>query len=284
MHVGGGRILRVLEDGDPRGRPIFVLHGTPGSRLLYREHVEDAARHGVRLIGYDRPGYGGSTPVPGRSVVDAAHDVRAVANALHLDRFAVWGHSGGGAHALACAAALPERLVAATSLAGDAPYREVTAEGGDWFQGMSEWHRKFFHAMLSDPHALDQLSVPEVPTRAEFRERLSSILSDVDRAALTDELVDYAMASEAEGQRAGLAGGRDDSLAELAPWGFDLAAVRVPLQIWHGKHDRFVPFAHGQWLAAHLPQADAHLEAEEGHLSLFERRIPDVHEWLASQF
>jgi pimeloyl-ACP methyl ester carboxylesterase len=284
LHLEGGRILRVLQDGDPGGHPVIVLHGTPGSRLLYRKHVEDATRRGLRLIGYDRPGYGGSSPRRGRRVVDAAHDVLALANELRLDRFAVWGHSGGGHHALACAAALPRRVVAAASLAADAPYHEVTAEGIDWFQGMSEWHTQFFKAMMSDPSALDGLTAPEILSRAQFRERVSTLLSDVDRIALTDELVDYVMASEREGQRAGLAGGRDDSLAEVAPWGFDLATIEVPLQVWHGQHDQFVPFAHGKWLAAHLPRADAHLEAEEGHVSLFERRIPDVHEWLASNF
>jgi len=276
--------LRVLEGGNPNGHPVFVLHGTPGSRLLYQKHVEDATRRGLRLIGYDRPGYGGSTPMRGRRVVDAAHDVLAIAEDLGLDRFAVWGHSGGGHHALACAAVLRDRVVAATSLAADAPYTAVTAEGLDWFQGMSDWHTQFFKAMMSNPAALDELSAPDILTRDQFRERVSSILSDVDRLALTDELVDYVMASEREGQRAGLAGGRDDSLAEIAPWGFDLATIRVPLQVWHGKHDKFVPFPQGEWLAAHLPEADIHLESEEGHVSLFERRIPDVHEWLESHF
>ncbi len=284
VHPQAGRVLRVLEEGDLGGHPVFVLHGTPGSRLLYRKHVEDATRRGLRLIGYDRPGYGGSTPARGRRVADAATDVLAIAHALGLDRFAVWGHSGGGHHALACAALLPDRVVSAAALAADAPYSEVTAEGLDWFRGMSDWHRQYFRAMIEDPLALDELTAPEIRTRAEFRERLASILSDVDRAALTDELIDYAMASEREGQREGLAGGRDDTLAELAPWGFELAGIRVPLQIWHGRHDRFVPFAHGEWLAAHLARAEAHLESEEGHLSLFERRIPDVHAWLRSHF
>jgi len=284
VHREDGRVLRLHEGGDPRGRPVFVLHGTPGSRLLYRKHAEDAARRGLRLIGYDRPGYGGSTPMRGRRVVDAAGDVLAIADALGLERFAVWGHSGGGHHALACAAVLPERVVAAASLAADAPYTAVTAEGLDWFQGMSEWHSQFFRAMLKDPTALDELRAPEIVTRDQFRERVSTLLSDVDRAALTDELVDYVMASEREGQRAGLAGGRDDSLAELASWGFDLSDVRIPLQLWHGRHDQFVPFSQGQWLAAHVPGAEIHFESEEGHVSLFERRVPDVHEWLASHF
>jgi len=284
VHLADGRTLRVLEGGDPHGQPVFVLHGTPGSRLLYRKHVEDAARRGLRLIGYDRPGYGGSTPMRGRRVVDAAHDVLAIAEELSLDRFAVWGHSGGGHHALACAADLPDRVVAVASLAADAPYLEVTAEGIDWFQGMSDWHTQFFKAMMSNPTVLDELTAPEILTREQFRERVSTILSDLDRIALTNELVDYVMASEREGQIAGLAGGRDDSLAEITAWGFDVSTIQVPLQLWHGKHDKFVPFSQGEWLATHIPGADIHLEQEEGHVSLFENRIPEVHAWLGSHF
>ncbi len=252
--------------------------------MLYRKHVEDAARRGLRLIGYDRPGYGGSSPLRGRRVVDAARDVAAIADDLGLERFAVWGHSGGGHHALACAAVLPERVVAASCLASDAPFSVVTAEGGDWFRGWSDWHTQFYRAMMHDPTILDTVTAPEISTREQFRARVSSLLSEVDRVALTDELVDYAIATEREGQRDGLAGGRDDALAELAPWGFDLSAIRVPLQVWHGALDRFVPFVQGEWLVAHLPRAEAHLETDEGHLSLFERRIPEVQAWLARHF
>jgi pimeloyl-ACP methyl ester carboxylesterase len=276
--------LRVREDGDPHGRPVFTLHGTPGSRLLYRPHVEDATQRGLRLIGYDRPGYGGSTPMRGRRVVDAAYDVRAIADELGLDRFAVWGHSGGGHHALACAAEMPERVVAAASLAADAPFDVVTAEGIDWFAGWSDWHVRSYRELQEHPNALDELPPPARATREEIRERLASILSDVDRVALTDELVDYAIDTEAEGQRDGYAGGRDDILAELKPWGFDLRSVRVPVQLWHGEHDRFVPYSMGVWLASHLPDADAHLSPEEGHLTLLEHRIPEVHAWLAARF
>lgn len=217
-------------------------------------------------------------------MVDAAYDVRAIADALGVERFAVWGHSGGGHHALACAAVLPPRVVAVAALASDAPYTEVTAEGGDWFRGMSDWHAQYYRWVLEDPSKLDALSPPEEPTREQFRERLSSILSDVDRAALTDEMVDFAIASDVEAQRDGMAGARDDTLAQLRPWGFDLRSVHAPLQLWQGQQDRFVPFAFGQWLAAHLPEAEAHLEPNEGHLTMFEHRIPEVHEWLAARF
>lgn len=288
VRVADGRTLRLLEDGDPDGRPVFVLHGTPGCRLLYRKHVEDAVRRGLRLIGYDRPGYGGSTAMRGRRVVDAAHDVRAIADVLSLKRFAVWGHSSGGHHALACAAALPERVVAVASLAGDSPYSEVSAEGIDWFRGMSEWQAGFFRQMINDPAAWEaELVVPAVDdslTPEQIRKSMSAVLSDVDRAAFTNELVEYVRSVERENRSAGTAGARDDSLAEVRPWGFEVSSIRVPVQLWHGRQDRFVPISMGEWLATHIPRVDVHLEADEGHLTLFEQRIPAVHEWLSSQF
>ncbi|MEO8291337.1 MAG: alpha/beta fold hydrolase, partial [Gaiellaceae bacterium] len=130
-----GRILCVVEEGDPGGPAILCHHGTPGSRLLWRGLVEDAGTRGIRLLGYDRPGYGGSDPHPGRRAADAAGDVAAIADGLGIERLAVHGGSGGGPHALACAALLPDRVVAAASLAGVAPFE---AEGLDWLDGMGQ--------------------------------------------------------------------------------------------------------------------------------------------------
>lgn len=281
-----GRNLRILEDGAPNGRPVLVLHGTPGSRLLYRKHVEDATNRGLRLIGLDRPGYGGSTPLRGRRVCDAAADVLSVANDLNLDRFAVWGHSGGGPHALACAALLPDRVVAAASLGSLVPY---SADGIDWFEGLSEGHAAFYRRMISDPSGWEAGLVVDPPDRPpltpeQFRKDMSAILSDVDKLAFTDELVEYFQSHVREGQRGGVAGLRDDSLAWVMPWGFELSSIRVPVQIWHGGQDLMVPYSRGEWLSTHVPHADVHLVPEDGHVTLFEYRIPAVHAWLQSHF
>src|SRR6201993_1428969 len=130
-----GRTLAIEESGDPAGRPVLVHMGTPNSRLLYSPNVRDAAARGLRLISYDRPGYGGSTPHPGRTVADCAGDVRAICAELGIGRLAMWGISGGGPHVLACAALLPDLVTAAASLASLAP---VGAEGLDWFAGMGQ--------------------------------------------------------------------------------------------------------------------------------------------------
>ncbi len=281
-----GRELAVQEDGDPTGRPVFSFHGTPGSRLLYPPHVADARARGIRLIGYDRPGYGGSTPRRGRRMADVATDVGAIADSLGIERFGIWGHSGGGAPALACAALLPGRVVAASSLAGVAP---LNGTGFDPLAGMGAANLEDFRLMMSDRAAWEAKTESDARELAhagpdEMRQMLDSLLSDVDRPVLTPELLDFFQTQGGEGLRNGAAGMRDDNLSDVEPWGFELATIRGPVQVWHGTHDRFVPFTHGQWLATHVPHAEAHLEPEEGHLTLYRGRIPEVHAWILSKF
>ncbi len=285
VHLADGRTLRVLEEGDPHGYPVFYLHGTPGSRLPYGKQVQDAERRGIRLVAHDRAGYGGSTPKPGRRVGDEAADVAAIADALGLDRFAVYGHSGGGAPTLACAALLPDRVVAASSLAGLAPY---PAEGLDWLAGMGELNVTDFELMMRNPAAWELKTAEDAETMANANpertaEFLSSLLSSADRRGLTEDVAVFFQRQAKEGYKAGIAGARDDSLATVQPWGFELSAIHVPLQLWHGKLDKFVPFSHGEWLAAHLPGAEVHFEPGEGHITLLDR-YPAVHDWLTQHF
>ena len=257
----------------------------PGSRLLYGRQVEDASRHGLRLIGHDRPGYGGSTPKAGRCIGDEAADVAAIADGLGLDQFAVYGHSGGGAPTLACAALLPDRVVAAVSLAALAPY---PAEGIDWFAGMGEMNVVGFKLMLNDPSAWERKSAEDVATIVstppeQMAAYLSSLMSDADHTGLTNELAVFLHRQAQEGLKSGIAGARDDTRSTTQPWGFELSTIRVPLQLWHGKLDNFVPSSHAEWLAAHVPRAELHLEPNDGHISI-SRKYPLIHEWLASHF
>ena len=176
-----GRTLAIDEAGDLGGRPVLVHNGTPNSRTLYGPAAADAAARGLRLIGYDRPGYGGSTPQPGRTVVDCAADVRAICAGLGIDRRAMWGVSGGGPHVLACQ--------------------------GWW----------------------------------------------------------------------------EDGVAHAGRWGFELSDIRIPVLLMHGRQDQFVPFGHGQWLAARIPGVDARLQDDDGHLRLETNRLGEVHAWLADR-
>jgi pimeloyl-ACP methyl ester carboxylesterase len=230
LRFASGRVLEVSEGGDPQGSPVFTLAGTPGSRLLYPQHEADAASLPLRLIGYNRPGYGHSTPILGRTIVDAAADVADLADSMGLDKFAVWGFSGGGAHALACAAALPERVLAASSLGGSAPF---DAEGLDWLAGTGDSNVEDVRLMLSNQAEWELKSRGDADsllrgTRAGVYEMFSKLLSDVDNRALTDELIEYLRGQFHEAFEVSPDRMCEDSLASCKPWGFDPASIKVP--------------------------------------------------------
>ena len=273
-----GRSLGVHELGDPDGFPVVVHHGTPGSGLLYERWATD----GVRLIGIDRAGYGASTRNPGRVAASAAADVDALADALGLERFATWGISGGGPHALACAALCSDRLTAAACLAGCAPWG---AEGLDWLAGMGDANVDEFDAVLAGEDAVRPLAERDrkemlAATPEQLREVFESLLGDADRAVMTGELAAYLHAITVHGLTSSVDGWVDDDLLFVAPWGFDLARIARPVLIVHGGDDRFVPRSHGEWLAAHVPGCEARIDDAHGHLTLFQEIVPDVHEWL----
>jgi pimeloyl-ACP methyl ester carboxylesterase len=237
---------------------------------------------GVRLVGYDRPGYGGSTPAPGRSVVDAAGDVATILDALGVERFATYGASGGGPHALACAAVLPERCAAAATLAGAAP---ADAPDLDWLAGMGEGNRAEFGAAREGRERLTEFcraDAAEITAARpeELADALRPHLSDVDARALTGELAAHLLDSVTEALRPGVEGWVDDDFAFLAPWGFDVETMRVPALIWQGRHDLMVPADHGRWLRSHVAGAEGEVLEDEGHLTLAVNRVGDVHAWL----
>jgi pimeloyl-ACP methyl ester carboxylesterase len=281
-----GRTLAVLEAGDESGPAVLAIHGTPGSGLLWRGLVEDAEARGMRLLAYDRPGYGGSDPHPGRIVADAARDVAAIADALGIDRLAVEGGSGGGPHTLACAALLPDRVVAAASLAGVAPY---PADGLDWLDGMGQDNLDEFAAALAGRESLErflrkQADAMLAANPEAIADALRSLLSPPDAAVLTGEYAEYLAEAtrRAIGER--LDGWIHDDFVFVNPWGFELDEIQVPVQLLHGAQDRFVPIAHGEWLAERIPGVEAHLSAEDGHLTIQLARIGDVHAWLLERF
>jgi pimeloyl-ACP methyl ester carboxylesterase len=275
-----GRSLQLYEIGDPSGLPVIVHHGTPGSGALY----DRWATPGIRLISFDRAGYGGSTRNRGRTVAAAAADTEAIADELGLDRYATWGISGGGPHALACSALGGDRLIAAASLAGAAPWG---AEGLDWLAGMGEDNVKEFDLVLAGEEALrpaaerDRTQMLALGADA-MQEMFASLLGELDRAALTGALAAWMHATMEHGLAPGADGWIDDDLAFVAPWGFDVAASSRPTLIVHGSDDRFVPVAHGEWLAARIPGVEAWIDDENGHLTLLQNRVGEVHEWLLS--
>jgi pimeloyl-ACP methyl ester carboxylesterase len=281
-----GRTLHVYNEGDPNGAAIVAHHGTPSSGRLHPDSIADARARGIRLIGYDRPGYGvSSSAQPGRSVGDAAADVAELLDQLGVDRFATWGHTGGGPHARACAALLPERCVAAALLASPGPYG---AEGLDWLEGMGELNVEEFDAVLAGAEALE----PAIRRNQEMfsagpeglREGMLTILSPVDREVFTAEVAEWSYMVMAEGGAERIEGWRDDNLAFVKPWGFEPADIRRPVLVLHGVQDLMAPPGHGRWLAANIPGVEAEISDAEGHITLLVNRIPEVHEWLLQRF
>ncbi|MFI7545612.1 alpha/beta fold hydrolase [Actinoplanes sp. NPDC049599] len=262
LKLGDGRILHAYDTGGD-GTPVFWFHGTPN---LGAPPVP-LIREGVRWLSYDRPGYGGSTPRPGRDVASAAEDVAAVADELGLDRFAAMSHSGGGPHALACAVLLPGRVTAVASLAGPAPYG---ADGLDWFAGMAPSGVASLRAAAEGRAAKERHEATATDAEPGFTDRDQVTFAGPWSWIL--EVVHPALA-------AGPAALIDDDLAYVAPWGFDPAGVSVPLLIVHGGADLMVPGAHGVWLAERCPTAELWLRPEDGHISILESAGAAL-EWL----
>jgi pimeloyl-ACP methyl ester carboxylesterase len=265
-----GRSLEALSSG-PADAPLLLFQtGTPTGAVEYAPLLEIAAARGLRTVLYSRPGYAGSTPRPGRSVADAVDDIRALLDRLETDRFVTVGWSGGGPHALACAALLPDRCAAAATLAGVAPY---AADGLNWLDGMGPENIEEFSRARQGESALTPWLEQEAAklaavTGGEIAAAFGGLVSEVDVAALTGEFAAYIATCFRRAVSTSIAGWRDDDLAFTHDWGFDVTRIERPVSVWQGGQDRMVPFAHGQWLAEHIPGARRHLDPREGHLSL----------------
>lgn len=273
-----GRTLVVHQGGAPDGFPVVVHHGTPAAGLVLERESALAAERGLRVIGFDRAGYGGSDRKPGRAVGDAALDVEAILDGLGLDRCVTWGASGGGPHALACATVLGERCAAAFSISGVAPW---DAPGLDWAAGMGADNvAEFLEAAKGEEALVAYLA--DAPyqfskiTPGNLVDSIRSVVSDVDAEVMTEKIAEQWVAVIRYGIADGASGWIDDDLAMTRPWGFDVTAPRpgdVPVEIWHGAHDLMVPEAHSRWLADNVPGAVFRFYEDEGHVSLLERHM-----------
>lgn len=260
----GDRVLRVYDAGD--GIPVFWHHGTPNLGLP----PEPLFRPGVRWISYDRPGYGGSTAVPDRSVGSAATDISHIADELGLSQFAVFGHSGGAPHALACAALLPDRVTAVVAAAPLAPF---AAQGLDWFAGMIASAESSLRAAAAGREAKRKYEASGVEYDMEF--------SEADLATLRGpwswlgKVVEPALAN-------GPGPLIDDDLAYVRPWGFDPASITAPTLLLHGDRDGINPPSHSQWLAARIPGAELRLTPGDGHVSVLDHASVAL-DWLLAR-
>lgn len=266
-----GRPLEVLTAGPPDGLPLLFHNGTPGGLVAFQPMTATAAERGLRTVMYARPGYGQSGPQPGRSVADTVADAATVLDHLGAGQFVTAGWSGGGPHALACAALLPGRCLAAASLAGVAP---AQAAGLDWAAGMGPENIEEFGAAKQGTAALTAYLTPESDglrqvTGEQVADALGGLVSAADRDVVTADFADYLAAMFRAALSTGIDGWRDDDLAFVRDWGFPVEqAGQVPVAVWQGTEDRMVPHSHGAWLAGHIPGARPHLLTGEGHLTL----------------
>jgi pimeloyl-ACP methyl ester carboxylesterase len=302
VRLADGRQLAYEIWGDPQGSPVFLLHGTPGSRRGPRPRSHELALMGIRLIAYDRPGYGLSDRHAGRQVAAAAADVGALADLLGIDQFAVVGRSGGGPHALACAALLGGRVTRAAALVTLAPR---FADGLDWFEGMGQGNVRAYTAAWRATDAGDDPAGSAVLARRLARSTGSLInreflgtdldaeLPAVDREILADPgirglLADnfrQAVADERnlavvpDGGRPVLLGWLDDTLAFSRAWGFRPEDITVPVLLWHGEDDVFSPVDHSRWLARRIPRSTLVVEPGSAHFGALVV-LPSVLQWL----
>lgn len=272
-----GRALEVLVSGPKDGFPLVYHHGTPQGAVPYPLLDRAATQRHLRVVAYSRPGYGTSSPRPEGTVADDARDTATVLDALGLGEFVSIGWSGGGPRSLACGAVLPDRCLAATCGVGLVPPAEYD---GDIRVGMGAENVVEYDAAYAGRESLRALLEQVAPpfanaTAQEVADAFGSLTPPVDRAAMTGELAEYLAASLRHALLNGIQGWLDDDLTHIAPWGFEVASIRVPTAIWQGTEDTMVPLAHAQWLAAHVPGTRSHLEPGEGHLSLL-HRLPDI--------
>lgn len=284
LTLADGRSLEVLVSGREDGVPLVVHHGTPGGAARFGAFERAVHGRGLRLVTYSRPGYGASSRLRGRRVADAAADLAAVLDHLGAERCVTLGWSGGGPHVLARAALLPERVAAACCVAGVGPYGR---EDLDFLAGMGEDNVHEFGAAVQGEEVLAQELGPAAgqlrdSSPADLISAMSSLLPPVDAAALAGEPGEDLAAHFAYGLRDGADGWIDDDLAFTRDWGFDLGEIAVPVFLWQGGADLMVPFAHGGWLAEHVPGAVVHLEPDDGHVSVVFNHLDELFDELTS--
>lgn len=266
--VSPERQLGFAEFGDPQGRAIFWLHGTPGARRqIPAEARAYAALEKIRLIGVDRPGIGSSTAYQYPNVLAFAEDLRVIADTLGIDNFAVIGLSGGGPYTLAAAAAMPDRVVAAGVLGGVAPY--VGPDGiASGLMNLGSTVAPVLE-LAGGPIRLAAATMIKLiaPVGSPALEIYARISPEGDRRLLArPEFKAMFLDDLLNGGRKQLAAPFYDIVSFVRDWGFHLDEVKVPVHWWHGDKDHIVPFAHGAHVVARLPEAEMTVLPGESHL------------------
>ena len=275
LRLSDGRTLGYAQYGAPGGRPVFVFHGSPGSRVQVRAAHEPALARGIRIIAPDRPGLGLSTRLPGRQIADWPNDVRALADALGIARFAVIGISGGGPYVAACAWRLPERITRAGIISGVGP----PSPGSGICSGLRRRERLVVDLGLRAPWLMRAVMTSAAAPCRHWTERIFArvrgLASPADRAILDrPDVAACLIAGMKEAFRQGGQGPADEVLLLARPWTFRPEEIRVPVRLWHGDADGVVPVAMGRHLAAAIPGCRAEFVPGAGHYLVFDRIGP----------
>ena len=273
IRTGDGRLLEALVSGPPDGTVLMFHTGTPCGLVPLPAGL-DPALMGIRTVLYARPGYGHSTPQPGRTVADAAGDTAAILDALGAGKFVNLGWSGGGPYALACDALLADRCLATAVIAGPAPYTE--AEPASPVRAWYEADEDNQLALAGDIEGFRDAVGAFVAQLANARgENIAAATnSDADRRFFSQGYAEWVASFLRAGGVSGSNGAVDDCLATLRDWGFPLAGIRQ-VTIWQGTEDQHVPLFHAEWLRDHLPRAELRILENEGHNSIA-GRLPEI--------
>jgi pimeloyl-ACP methyl ester carboxylesterase len=259
LKLADGRTLHVYDSapGDDGRLAVVWHHGTPNLGVPPQPLYEAGDWLGIRWISFDRPGYGGSTASPGRTLASVAADLTTVVDDLGIDTFALMGYSGGGSYALASAAILGERVEAVTTFAAIAPY---DADGLDWYDGMVT-------------SGLASLRAAAAGRAAKVAHESSGVEYDPEFTA-----ADVAMFDGPWGWLGSIAGDKsmpngrdgliDDDCSYTVDWGCDPTTITAPTLLVHGTNDGIIPSSHGRWLADRLPTATLDLHPGDSHISV----------------
>jgi pimeloyl-ACP methyl ester carboxylesterase len=262
LELSDGRALGYAVWGDPHGQAVFLFHGSPSSRMFAPDPAVTAGR-GVRLVTIDRPGYGRSDPSSGRQILDWPADVAQLANALALQQFAVMAHSSGGPYALACALAMPERVSSVVLASCVAPLDELTPD----LVGVADDEQHLVELSRSDPESAAAMIADSASWLLEEPDRFLAVPRPEPDARLLQEPPVRQMfaASVREAVRRGLDGYISDALLERRPWGYRLGDVMLPVAVWHGAHDGYIPQVHAEIMASLLRNSRLRLDFDLGH-------------------
>ena len=269
VEIDGRRVLGLAEYGDPKGRPVLYFHGGLSSRLDARPADAACRQRAIRLLSVDRPGIGLSDPMPGRRLLDWPKDIERLLDALGIATADVIGWSGGAPHALACAAALPERVRTVVTIGALVPVDKP----GRVKEIKLLADRILFPLSRRAPllAACVMQAIRLGGRHLLLRSLLRSLPSAADRALVSSGSLADATDFFFEAMRQGASGIVADYVVMGAPWGFDPADVSRPVHVVQGAEDDMLPRHRGIELAEALPNGTFHLLAGAGHYA-FHRR------------